>query len=75
MATALTLVVGFLSVTYTFFAILLRLTQHSQEPPAVAKTIPFISPLFGFIHGMQNFMVNLRSVVDIYHLRLNQTWF
>ncbi|KAK8019082.1 cytochrome P450 [Apiospora arundinis] len=62
MATTLTLALGVLGATYAFFAILLRLTQHSQEPPAVAKTIPFISPLFGFIHGMPNLLVNLSQM-------------
>ncbi|KAK7987376.1 hypothetical protein PG989_007691 [Apiospora arundinis] len=72
MATTLTMFFGFLGATYAFFAILLRLTQHSQEPPVVAKTIPFISPLFGFIHGMPNFLVNLRDRYDlpIYTLRM-----
>ncbi|KAK8050930.1 cytochrome P450 [Apiospora rasikravindrae] len=72
MATGFTLVLGFLGAAYAFFAILLRLTQHSKEPPVIAKTIPFISPLFGFVHGMQNFLVKLRDQYDlpIYTLRM-----
>ncbi|KAK8079458.1 cytochrome P450 [Apiospora hydei] len=72
MATGFTFVLGFLGAAYVFFTILLRLTQHPKEPPAIAKTIPFISPLFGFVHGMQSFLVSLRDRYNlpIYTLRM-----
>ncbi|KAK7957270.1 uncharacterized protein PG986_006492 [Apiospora aurea] len=72
MATGFTLVLGFLGAASAFFAILLRLTQHPKEPQVIAKTIPFISPLFGFVHGMQNFLVSLRDRYNlpIYTMRM-----
>ncbi|KZZ92117.1 Cytochrome P450 [Moelleriella libera RCEF 2490] len=65
MGSILVLTVGAAVAAYAFSRSLLRFSQDPREPPAAKTTIPFISPLLGFIQGMPNYLVTLR---DEYHL-------
>lgn len=64
MPSTITLVLGFVAATYVFLSACLRLTQDPKEPPAIETSIPFLSPLYGVILGMQKFTVKLRSVTS-----------
>lgn len=61
MLSILSFIFGTVGTTYAFLFALLRLTQDPKEPPAIATTIPFISPIVGVLSsGMQKFAVRLR---------------
>lgn len=60
MTSTLALVLGSVAATYLFLFALLRFTQDWKEPPAIETSIPFISPLLGFVPGMPKFLVKLR---------------
>lgn len=62
MTSPFALFVGSLAAAYVFLSALLHFTQDAREPPASETSIPFISPLLGYISGMQNFCVKQRSV-------------
>lgn len=62
MTSTFALYVESLIAAYVLLYALLHFTQDAREPPAVETSIPFISPLFGIIPGMQNFFVKQRSV-------------
>ncbi|KAI8943898.1 cytochrome P450 [Xylaria longipes] len=72
MSSTLGIVLGSVAAAYAFLFALLHFTQDSREPPVVGVTIPFISPLFGFISGMQKFSIKLRDKygLPIYTLRM-----
>ncbi|KAI2466902.1 cytochrome P450 [Annulohypoxylon bovei var. microspora] len=72
MTSTLALVLGSAAAAYIFFYALLHFTQDSKEPPAIETSLPFISPLLGFIPGRQTFFVNLRDKhgLPIYTLRM-----
>lgn len=62
------LVVAIGAATYVFLSALLRFTQDPMEPPAIETSVPFISPLFGMLSGMQSYVVKMRSVIQRYGL-------
>lgn len=64
MTSSFALLVGGLAAAYVFLSALLHFTQDAKEPPASETFIPFVSPLLGFIPGMQNFFVKQRSVMS-----------
>ncbi|PGH29750.1 hypothetical protein GX50_07504 [[Emmonsia] crescens] len=72
MTSPLVLAFGFVTAAYAFLAALLRFTQDSKEPPVLADSIPFLSPLLGLILGMQEFIMKLRNKYNlpIYTLRM-----
>ncbi|KAH9895539.1 cytochrome P450 [Xylariomycetidae sp. FL2044] len=72
MTSLLVLTISGATATYVFLFALLRLTQSPREPPAVATSIPFISPLIGLVSGMQKFTLKLRDKygLPIYTLRM-----
>ncbi|KAI1323903.1 cytochrome P450 [Xylariaceae sp. FL0255] len=72
MASISTLILCLGLATYTLLYTLLRLTQSANEPPAIQTSIPFISPIFGMLSGMQKFSVRMRDKygLPIYTLRL-----
>ncbi|KLJ10469.1 hypothetical protein EMPG_14154 [Blastomyces silverae] len=72
MTSPLVLALGFVLGAYVFLSALLHLTQDAKEPPTVETSIPFVSPLFGLILGMQKYMVELRDKYNlpIYTLRV-----
>ncbi|KAI0389233.1 cytochrome P450 [Xylariaceae sp. FL0594] len=48
--------------TYIFLFALLHLTQDAKEPPAIATSIPFVTPAIGMlVEGMQDFAVRMRD--------------
>lgn len=63
MTSPLVLAFGFVTAAYAFLAALLRFTQDSKEPPVLADSIPFLSPLLGLILGMQEFIMKLRLAI------------
>ncbi|OJD13380.1 hypothetical protein ACJ73_09208 [Blastomyces percursus] len=72
MASPLVLALGIVLGAYVFLSALLHLTQDAKEPPMIETSIPFVSPLFGLISGMQKFVVELRDKYNlpIYTLRI-----
>ncbi|KAK3938664.1 cytochrome P450 [Diplogelasinospora grovesii] len=64
-----------ISASYAFLRALLRLTQDGREPPTVATTVPFISPLIGMLARGPAFFNGLsdRYGPPIYTLRLPGT--
>ncbi|KAI0018952.1 cytochrome P450 [Xylariomycetidae sp. FL0641] len=63
---------GGLAATYTFFRVLLHLTQDSREPPAAQTLIPFFGPLLAFAWRRSRYW-ELNLSLPIYTLRL--PWF
>lgn len=59
-SSAVTTAVGVIAATYIFLQALLRLTQDSREPPAVLKTVPFISPILGMGKWSKDFYSHMR---------------
>ncbi|KAL2359993.1 hypothetical protein RJZ56_007146 [Blastomyces dermatitidis] len=59
MTSPLVLALGIILGAYVILSALLHLTQDAKEPPMIETSIPFVSPLFGLILGMQKFMVEL----------------
>jgi len=72
MTSSLVLVVGIMAATYVFLSALLHFTQDSKEPSAIETSIPFMSPLLGFLPGMQKYFMKLRDKYNlpIYTLRI-----
>ncbi|KAI1410223.1 cytochrome P450 [Hypoxylon sp. FL1857] len=72
MPSTLALILGSLGAAYAFLSALLRFTQDPKEPPVIETSIPFITPLLGFLSGMPMFFVKLRDKYDlpIYTLRM-----
>ncbi|KAI0489979.1 cytochrome P450 [Xylaria cf. heliscus] len=63
---------GGIITTYVFLQALLRFTQDSQEPPVMATTIPFISPILGMNKRNSRYYNYLRDKYSqpIFTLRL-----
>ncbi|ROV92756.1 hypothetical protein VMCG_09085 [Cytospora schulzeri] len=72
MASTFALVIGYLAAAYIFLYALLHSTQNSKEPPTIETSLPFVSPLFGLISGMQKYCLHLRDKygLPIYTLRM-----
>lgn len=45
---------------YVVLRLLLKVTQHANEPPAILTGIPFVSPLPGMLREKSNFYLRLR---------------
>jgi hypothetical protein len=45
---------------YVALRLLLKLTQHAKEPPAILTGIPFLGPLPGMLREKSNFYLRLR---------------
>ncbi|KAI9167951.1 Cytochrome P450 monooxygenase nodJ [Paramyrothecium foliicola] len=72
MPSTIVLALGFVGAAYVFLAALLNYTQDPKEPPMLETSIPFVSPMFGFLPGMPKFLVKLRDKYNlpIYTLRM-----
>ncbi|KFA54643.1 hypothetical protein S40293_02254 [Stachybotrys chartarum IBT 40293] len=73
MDTPVITVVGCAAVTvYVALRLLLKLTQHAKEPPAILTGIPFLGPLPGMLREKSNFYLRLRNQYNlpIYTLRV-----
>ncbi|KAL1856844.1 hypothetical protein Daus18300_010607 [Diaporthe australafricana] len=64
---------GAVASAYVFLWALLKFTQDSREPPAVLRTIPFLSPIFGMMRWSMEFYPHMRKRyhnLPIYTLRI-----
>ncbi|KAK0671587.1 putative 25-hydroxycholesterol 7-alpha-hydroxylase [Cercophora samala] len=64
------------AATYLLFFTVLHLTQNEEEPPLVATTVPFLSPLIGMVKWSMGFYTHMRDKhkdLPIYTLRLPGT--
>ncbi|OAX85450.1 hypothetical protein ACJ72_00175 [Emergomyces africanus] len=72
MTSPLMLALGPLVAVYAFLSALLHFTQNPKEPPMIETSLPFLSPLLGYVLGMQKFIVKLRDKYNLpmYTLRM-----
>jgi hypothetical protein len=47
---------------YLSLHLILQITQEKREPPAIATSIPFVSPILGMSRKKSKFYVELRQV-------------
>ncbi|KUJ19323.1 cytochrome P450 oxidoreductase, partial [Mollisia scopiformis] len=75
MTSPLAFAIGGLVSTYVFLRLLLHYTQDGKEPPVVATTIPFISPILGMAKKKTHFYAHIRDKfgLPIYTLRMPGT--
>lgn len=63
MPSSAVVVVACLGATYAFLWALAYLNQQPNEPPPIAGSIPFISPLVGLITEKESYYSRIRQVV------------
>jgi hypothetical protein len=55
-------VAGVVAAIYVSFQLLLHFTQDKREPPPLATTIPFLSPIIGMSRKKTKYYIELRCV-------------
>jgi hypothetical protein len=53
---------GAVIAIYVAFQLLLHFTQDKREPPSLATTIPFLSPIIGMSRKKTKYYIELRYV-------------
>lgn len=64
MPSSYSIVAGAAVTIYAFLQWLLKYTQDAREPPALATSLPFISPLIGMLRKKTKFYIQLRYEND-----------
>jgi hypothetical protein len=59
---AVGVVVAVATIFYLSLHLILQITQENREPPAIATSIPFLSPILGMSRKKSRFYVELRQV-------------
>jgi hypothetical protein len=64
MPSSYSIVAGVAVAAYAFLQCLLKYTQDAREPPALATSIPFISPIIGMMRKKTKFYIQLRYATN-----------
>lgn len=62
-------------VLYLSLHLVLNITQDKREPPAIATSIPFLSPILGMSRKKSKFYIELRQVARCQSLLIQQAHF
>ena len=62
-------------VLYLSLHLVLNITQDKREPPAIATSIPFLSPILGMSCKKSKFYIELRQVARCQALLIQQAHF
>jgi hypothetical protein len=63
------------TVLYLILHLILNITQDKREPPAIATSIPFLSPILGMSRKQSKFYIDLRQVPRWQSLLIQQAHF
>lgn len=60
-------------IFYLSLHLILQITQDKREPPAIATSIPFLSPILGMSRKKSKFYIELRQVARRQFLLIQRT--
>ena len=64
MPSLIVLSLAVVGATYAFLWALAYLNQDPREPPPIAGSIPFISPLVGLVTEKESFYIRMRQAIS-----------
>jgi hypothetical protein len=66
-------IVAAATIFYLSLHLILQITQDKREPPAIATSIPFLSPILGMSRKKSKFYIELRQVARCLSLLIRRT--